>query len=286
MRHAILLMLATLLPVSAQDVTMYSNTSEYYLLDIANTGTDGKILINGSSNASYGGGGLALTYGGYGTWWKGVHTDMSLGDYSTGYGFYTANYIGNDAYSNGLYTYTSAGTGGTHYGVNASVYGGEYATVYGVYSAAYNGGVADAYAGFFDGNVAVIGDCDPCSPSDVMFKKNIRDYSGGLSRILALKTRSYELRTDEFKGKMNLGAGTKVGFIAQEVEKVMPELVHKIKAPAQLSLDEQKRKVKKDPTEFRGMNYKELVPVLVQAMQEQQAQIEALKVKVAQLESR
>ena len=54
-----------------------------------------------------------------------------------------------------------------------------------------------------------------------------------------------------------------LGFIAQEINQIIPEIV-----------DIQK---KEDGTEIYGLKYAELVPVLVKAIQEQQTQIENLK---------
>ncbi len=54
------------------------------------------------------------------------------------------------------------------------------------------------------------------------------------------------------------GAG-QVGLIAQELEKVYPELVFT------------------DADGYKSVNYAQLTPVLIEAIKEQQAQIEALK---------
>jgi hypothetical protein len=61
-------------------------------------------------------------------------------------------------------------------------------------------------------------------------------------------------------------AGTNdIGFIAQEVEKVLPGVVTENKGT-------------------KAVDYVKLVPVLVKAMQEQQKEIEALKSRVEALE--
>ncbi|MCD6024206.1 MAG: type sorting protein [Fibrobacteria bacterium] len=316
MRNAIAAICAGLGLASGQDVNMVSNTSAGELVHIENTGNDYKALVSATSGSNNGGLGISVGYYGSASGWSGINNSVSLGSYGSAYGYEGSIGIGDDGWSQGLNHTTYAGSGGYNYGVKSginagdnansyglysTVYGGTYgyhyglyvdtwadayAYTYGVYSSAGNGGVADAYAGWFNGDVAVTGSCNPCSPSDVMFKKNVRDYRGGLGKILALKPRAYEMRTDEFKDRMNLGKGTKVGFIAQEVEQVMPELVHTLSAPPKLSIEEQKQKVKKEPTKFRAMNYNELVPVLVQAMQEQQAQIEAMKTELAALKAR
>jgi Chaperone of endosialidase len=54
--------------------------------------------------------------------------------------------------------------------------------------------------------------------------------------------------------------GKQYGLIAQEVEKVFPEMVHTISDKG-----------------FKGVDYMKLVPVLVESIKEQQQQIEELK---------
>jgi len=132
-----------------------------------------------------------------------------------------------------------------------------------------------AYAGMFYGNVAVTGDCDPCSPSDGRFKKNVNDMNGALKKILALKPKSYEMKTDEFK-TMGFTPGVKYGLMAEDVRKVLPELVHALPLPAKK--DEKGAPIKDAPREeYQAIAYSKLIPVLIGAIQELQAEVDALK---------
>jgi len=157
--------------------------------------------------------------------------------------------------------------------VGVSGYAGTYNSV-GIYG--YAAGHF-ALAGLFDGDVVVNGACDPCSPSDIKFKKNIKPVSGGLAKVMALKPSTYEMKTEEYKGKLNLASGTQYGFIAQEVEAVIPDLVRDISVPATMTAEERRNKVRKEPVQFKALDYKDLIPVLVAAIQELQAEVEALK---------
>lgn len=116
-----------------------------------------------------------------------------------------------------------------------------------------------------------------------MFKKNIRPLDGALDKIMALKPKRYEMRTDEFKERLTLVEGSQYGLIAQEVETVLPTLVTQVKAPARLTEADRKAKTKKEGLAYKSVNYIELVPILVKAMQEQEAKIEALQAEVARL---
>ena len=85
---------------------------------------------------------------------------------------------------------------------------------------------------------------------------------------------------------MNLPKGNHYGLIAQDVEKILPNLVkettfetkdanpHKAastEAEAQAMKSEQNEKI-----DFKAVNYTELIPLLVKALQEQDAKIDAL----------
>ncbi len=92
--------------------------------------------------------------------------------------------------------------------------------------------------------------------SDKRFKTNIKRLNYGLKEVLALKPVSYNL-------KDNPNNNHQLGLIAQEVKKIIPEVVNG---------DELKGRL--------GMNYIELVPVLINAIKEQQKQIDVLKKQV------
>jgi hypothetical protein len=105
--------------------------------------------------------------------------------------------------------------------------------------------------------------------SDQRLKENIQDLDDGLDAILALKPRKFDWK--EGKGKDIKGDR---GWIAQEFEQVFPDMISEWKEPAPEG-EEPYKAVRAD-----------LIPVLVKAMQQQQAMIEELKAKVAQLEAR
>jgi hypothetical protein len=83
--------------------------------------------------------------------------------------------------------------------------------------------------------------------SDIRQKKNIENLNYGLNEVMAMRSVSYEWKHDTI-------GETKVGFIAQELEQIVPEVVV----------------VGDDSLQTRGVNYAELIPVLVKAIQEQQ----------------
>jgi hypothetical protein len=102
--------------------------------------------------------------------------------------------------------------------------------------------------------------------SDARLKENIRDLDDGLNTVMALQPRKFDWK--EGKGADIKNAR---GFIAQEFETVLPDLIDEWKDPAPEGEDPYKS-VRAD-----------LIPVLVKAIQEQQALITQLQADVAAL---
>ena len=104
--------------------------------------------------------------------------------------------------------------------------------------------------------------------SDQRLKENVQDLDAGLDKIMALQPRKFDWK--EGKGKNIKGDR---GWIAQEFEQVFPDMIDTWKDEAPEG-EEPYKSVRAD-----------LIPVLVKAMQEQQAIITALTARVAALES-
>ncbi|MGC9315719.1 MAG: tail fiber domain-containing protein, partial [bacterium] len=109
--------------------------------------------------------------------------------------------------------------------------------------------------------------------SDERLKTGIEDLNYGLDEIMRLRPVSYE-RTDR------PWMGRNVGLIAQEVREVIGEAV-----PTQTYtvIDEETGEMGYVDNEYLSIDYTDMVPVLIKAMQEQQAQIEELKAEIEQL---
>src|SRR5690349_7817009 len=85
--------------------------------------------------------------------------------------------------------------------------------------------------------------------------------------------------------QMNLPKGRRYGLIAEEVEEVLPELVKTSEfdpniAQAKDSRVNQSGEAAQKIT-FKAVNYTELIPVLIKAVQEEQGENQALKTQLA-----
>lgn len=129
------------------------------------------------------------------------------------------------------------------------------------------------FAGYFDGDVFVNGPVSSLGyliSSDRKFKKNISGISNSLDLIMKLKPVTYDYKTDNTWG-MQFDKGKQYGFIAQEVEEVIPELVKEQHKPAMV---DKNHKTITEAVDYKAVNYDGLVPVLVKAVQELQEQNE------------
>ncbi|MHC1703650.1 MAG: tail fiber domain-containing protein [Tenuifilaceae bacterium] len=149
---------------------------------------------------------------------------------------------------------------------------------YGVYG--YAAGGSTNYAGYFAGNVTVTGTFT--NSSDKNLKKNITPLNGALKKIMRLQGVTYDWKTEselsdvrnnsksskrdkEAINHFNFPKGSQIGVIAQDVEKVLPELVQT------------------DEDGLKSVDYVKIVPVLIEAIKEQQKQIEKLTEEVEAL---
>ena len=119
--------------------------------------------------------------------------------------------------------------------------------------------------------------------SDGNLKKNITPLSYGLSELLQLKPVSYYWKSEKFNTLEipNEKKQLKLGLIAQEVEKVIPEVVYT--HSFQQTSDDENQPLQLVKSKTIGINYEELLPVLVRAKQEQDQIIEDLQNEVSRL---
>jgi hypothetical protein len=96
--------------------------------------------------------------------------------------------------------------------------------------------------------------------SDIRLKENIENLNNSLEKVM-------QLRGVSFTWKTNPEYGTRIGFVAQEFEKVIPELVFTNEVDG-----------------YKGINYAEVTAVLVEALKELKTENDLLKKRLEQIE--
>jgi trimeric autotransporter adhesin len=137
-------------------------------------------------------------------------------------------------------------------------------------------------AGWFVGDVNISGTL--YGGSDVKLKKNVNKINNSLEKLKHIQAYSYDYRTDEY-AYMNLSKGLQFGFIAHELEQVFPELVKDIHNPGSSKIEEQKG-VHYEAVDYKGINYIGMIPVLTEAIKEQQQIINAQQELITDLVGR
>lgn len=135
------------------------------------------------------------------------------------------------------------------------------------------GGVNDTHKLYVNGDAAVSGDVFVLS--DKRIKKDIADLNYGIAEIMQLSPKSYHYNTLRFSS-LNLPAQNQIGLIAQEVELILPDII----TQEHTTVTEGGKKMA-----LKGVNYTKLVPVLIQAIKEQQAQLDAKELQLSELTS-
>ena len=110
---------------------------------------------------------------------------------------------------------------------------------------------SNAFVVNYDGSATLSGDLT--INSDARLKSNIISLGSTLAKLLMIDGKSYTMKTNESESK--------IGLLAQDVQKAFPELV----------------KTTNDSDQTLSVNYQGLIPVLINAIKEQQKQIKELK---------
>jgi hypothetical protein len=132
-------------------------------------------------------------------------------------------------------------------------------------------GDASSYAAYFSGDVFCSGSY---GGSDENLKQGIGDFSSAMDIINQLHPKFYRYRQDGNYKLMNLPQGDHYGLIAQDVEKILPNLVKGTKFyPAKAVPSESENLQNAEVINFKALNYTELIPIMIKGVQEQQAVI-------------
>ena len=164
--------------------------------------------------------------------------------------------------NNAIYC-TASGTN-VNYGLRAGATGGTY-----------------NLAGYFLGDVLYTGTLN--GVSDVRFKENVQPFRNALSKIRLMNVHTFNFKQMAEEKQLVLPEGEQIGLIAQELEGILPELVKDNIHTYNRNEGIEGAERNMEQIEYKGINYIGLIPVLIEAMQEQQEQIEELQRQIKEL---
>jgi len=256
-----------------QDLRLRTNAQNRMIID----GTTGNVGINNNPNSQY-------------KLYVGITTDHATDAAICGYAYGSNDIYGlrggtfsNDDDAAGVHGFAGSGHGETYgvsgvtysvddnsagvYGYANNIGGGRTYGVYGV-SASPNGigiyGRGSDWAGYFVGRVYATGTIT--QNSDKRLKKDIADLNDAYTKLYCLRGVYYYWNTEKYPER-EYSSDRQIGVIAQELEKVFPELVE-------------------DVDGFKSVNYSGLIPVLIEVAKKQQTIIESQKDELDELRSR
>jgi hypothetical protein len=113
--------------------------------------------------------------------------------------------------------------------------------------------------------------------SDRRLKENIRPITDAVRKVLSISGVTFNAN-DLAETFGYTDKNTQVGVIAQEIESVLPEIV--VPAPFDIAQDENGFEYSKSGENYKTVQYDKLVSLLIQAIKEQQAQIDLLNSRI------
>jgi len=186
-------------------------------------------------------------------------------------------------------TYAPAGVWGTNLSTSGTGIGGSFATnssnvnSEGLY--AQNEGVAaqGPWAAYFAGDIYVTGR-EYQGGSDKNIKDDIQPLGSVLEKLKKVNVYSYYFKP-ELQKDYGFSTEHTVGVIAQELETAFPDLVSQISIKAKIDAKSKTPQPVKT-MQIKTVDYDGLIPILLQAIKEQQNQIDLLNKKVDELKQK
>lgn len=127
---------------------------------------------------------------------------------------------------------------------------------------------------YVDGNITHTGSIT--QTSDRSLKEEIETLEDAMATIMHLNPTTYKFKGNGKYNGLNLSTGQHYGLIAQEVEEVLPSLV-------KTNTHTYNENGVTKSMDYKSMNYTELIPFLIKAIQEQQQEIDGLKAELEKL---
>ncbi|MFN5182974.1 MAG: tail fiber domain-containing protein [Bacteroidota bacterium] len=221
-------------------------------------GISGQIPSNATGLAAVYGNNLR-TSGGYGIYGQGFNGVVGTSNYPGGFGVYGSN---------------SNTTGGTTTNLGIGIYGMGFNGIYGQTTNTTTG-----WAGYFTADLG----CDGTgysiggwvTASDKRLKSNIVPIGSALNKISALEGKFYTITSKSLNknGKVESKSRKQYGIIAQDLEKIFPEMISE--KPIFINAG--------DITNYKTVEYTQLIPVLIEAIKELNNKVILLEEEIKQI---
>lgn len=117
------------------------------------------------------------------------------------------------------------------------------------------------------------------SISENDLKLAINKIENPTSKLKSLQAVTFKYNVDKYK-YLKLPQGNQYGFLVENVEQVFPAMVYE--SSSVYNINKGNTKVAK----YKEVNKDDLIPVLVEALKEQQEQLDALKKELQELKSK
>ena len=154
----------------------------------------------------------------------------------------------------------------------------------GVYGSRQNTGGVVGWGGLFLNDLGYTGFFG--AASDRRLKKDIKPLEGALDIVSKLNPVSYYFDLQKYPN-MGLNTEKEYGFIAQEVGEILPEIVREKGLNTNGTVELKENGLPNDKVEiFSVMDYTRIIPILTQAIKEQQEIIKSLEKRIEALENK
>ena len=140
-------------------------------------------------------------------------------------------------------------------------------------------GISAAGTNFGSGNIYASGDVTAYY-SDMRLKTKISNIDNALDKVMKLNG-FYYVNNDIAKEYGYTSDKVQIGVSAQEIEAVLPEIV--TLAPFDITGDDEGNALSKSGEHYKTVKYDKIVPLLIEAIKEQQIKIDNLTIEVENL---
>jgi hypothetical protein len=119
--------------------------------------------------------------------------------------------------------------------------------------------------------------------SDKRFKTNITPIPNALEKILSINGVSYDIKKGSIADNGRDDIYDRVGFLAQDIREIIPSAVREVSTEKKLNASGEDINSNSSDS-YLSVNYSAVIPLLVEAIKQQQKMIDELKERINSIE--